>query len=76
MAQSIDRKIIIDTDRKEGQIFKVHEYDGRFTVYRIESGIIFSDSRKIGETRSLEDAITLIKTSVAGTVRNVNIKNW
>ncbi len=76
MPQSIDRKIIIDTDRKEGQIFKVHEYDGRFTVSRIETGMIFDDSRKIGETRSLDDAITLIKTSVAGTVRNVNIKNW
>ena len=72
----MDRKIIIDTDKKRGQLFKVHEYDGRFTAYRIEAGFIFDDSRKIGETRSLEDAITLIKTSVAGTVRNVQIKDW
>lgn len=72
----MDKKVVIDTDRKQGQVFKVHEYDGRFTVYQIDPGVIFSDSRKIGETRSLEDAITLIKTSVAGTVRNVQIKNW
>ena len=76
MPQAIDRKIIIDTDKKQGQVFKVHEYDGRFTVYRIETGIIFSDSRKVGETRNLDDAITVIKTSVSGTVRNIQIKNW
>lgn len=72
----MDRKIVIDTDRKQGQLFKVHEYNGCFTAYRIDVGIFLDDSRKIGEARSLEDAIAIIKTSVAGTVRNVQIKNW
>lgn len=31
---------------------------------------------RVGEGRSLEDAITIIKTSVSGTVRNVQIKAW
>jgi len=71
----MDRKVIIDTGNQK-QLFKVREYDGRFTVYRINVGFFTDDSRKIGETRSLEDAITLIKTSVDGSVRNVEIKNW
>jgi hypothetical protein len=71
----MDKKVIVETG-KQKQLFKVHEYDGRYTVYLINVGFFMDDSRKIGETRSLEDAITLIKASVDGSVRNVEIKNW
>ena len=72
----MEKQITIDTDLKSGQVFRVNEYRGEFTVYRMEIGILFDDSTRIGETRSLDDAISLIKASVQGSVRSVKIKDW
>jgi hypothetical protein len=70
-----DKRIVIDTDRQRGQLFEVSEYRGRFYVYDIDVGFIFNDRTKIGEARSLHDAIEIIKASVAGCVRNVKIED-
>lgn len=72
--QPMEKTIVIDTDRKKGDLFKVSEYNGRFYVYDLDVGIIFTDRKKIGETHSLQDAIELIKASVSGTVREVRIR--
>lgn len=70
------KKIVIDTDRKRGQLFKVSESGGRFYVYDIDVGLLSDSQKKIGESRSLQDAIEIIKASVDGTVRNVKIEDW
>lgn len=68
-----DKKIVIDTDRQKGQLFKVTESGGRFYVYDADVGLICTSWKKIGESRTLHDAIELIKASVPGTVRNIRI---
>ena len=70
------KKVVIDTDRVRGQLFRVNESNGRYYIYDIDVGFVFDDSKKIGEARSLEDAVTIIKASVQGSVRNVKIANW
>ena len=70
------KKVVIDTDRKKGQLFKVSETSGRFYVYDIDVGFISNDQKKLGEARNMADAIEIIKASVGGTVRNVKISDW
>lgn len=73
---SSNKKIVVDTNRQKGQLFKVSESDERFYVYDVDVGFISNTYRKIGETRNLKDAIELIKASVDGEVRNVKILDW
>lgn len=70
------KRIVIDTDRKKGQLFKVSESSGKFYVYDVNVGFISDSLTKIGESRSLQDAIEIIKASVDGTVRNIKIADW
>lgn len=72
----MNRRIVIDTDKERGQLFKVSECSGRYTAYRVRIGLLFDNSTKVGEARSLEDIVTIIKTHVPGTVRNVRIDPW
>lgn len=72
----MSKKIVIDTDRKKGQLFKVSEASGKFYVYDVDVGFFGNNQKKIGETRSLQDAIEVIKASVDGTVRNIKIGDW
>lgn len=73
---SIKKKVVVDTNRQKGQLFKVSESGGTFYVYDIDVGIFSNTDKKIGETRNLKDAIELIKASVNGEVRNVRIVDW
>jgi hypothetical protein len=72
----MSKKIVIDTDKKKGQLFKVSESSGKFYVYDVDVGFISDNTTKIGEARSLQDAIEIIKASVDGTVRNIKIADW
>jgi hypothetical protein len=71
-----NRKVVVDTSQRKGQLFKVSEYGGTFYLSRVGVGIILNDETSIGTTRSLKDAIELIKASVEGEVRNVKIEDW
>ncbi len=70
------KRIVIDTAREKGQLFKVGEYGGRFYAYKVSVGFITNDYIKIGESRSLEDAIRIIKAYVDGSVWDVRISGW
>lgn len=71
-----DRRVVVDTSNQKGQLFKVSEFDGTYYVSRVDVGIILNDDVSIGTTRSLKDALELIKASVGGEVRNVRIDDW
>jgi len=70
------KKIVVDTDLKKGKLFRVSESSGRFYIYDVSVGFFTDSKKKIGESRSLEDAITLIKASVTGSIRNLRIEEW
>ena len=69
------KKIVVDTDRKKGQVFKVSESGGRFYAYKANLGFITDDLKKVGEA-STEDALQIIKASVDGSVRDMKISDW
>ncbi len=70
------KKIVIDTDRKKGLLFKVSESGGRFYAYKVNVGVITDDLKKVGESRSMEDALQIIKASVDGSVRDIKMSDW
>lgn len=70
------KKVVIDTNREKGQVFRVSESNGRYFVYDVEVGLLSDTQKRIGEARSLQDALEIIKASVRGTVREVRIKDW
>ena len=65
-----------DTSQKWGQLFKVSESGGRYYAYKVNPGFISDDLKKLGESRSLEDAIQIIKASVDGSVQDLKISDW
>lgn len=63
------KRVVVDTARESGLLFEVGETSGTFYVRRKGSDI--------GKTRSLEDAIALIKVTAGenyGPVRKVKIE--
>lgn len=69
----LTKKIVIDTARERGQLFRVDEYSGKFSVYDVSVGPILNQKRLIGEARSMEDAIEVIKANVDGPVLKIRI---
>lgn len=69
------KSIVVDTSTKRGQLFRVTEVSGRFYVYDVEVRFLGNINRKLGDTRSLKDAIELIKASVQGSVINMSIRS-
>ena len=70
------KKVVIDTNRAKGQLFKVSESGGKFYVYDVDVGFFGDSQKKIGEAQSLQDAIEIIKATVSGPVRNIRIGDW
>lgn len=54
--------------------YTVNESSGKYYCYKVNSGLFSSDD-KVGEARSLEDALSVIKSHASkwGTVYSVNI---
>ena len=69
------KKVIIHTDQQRGQIFRVSSSGSKYIVYAVDSGVFFDDSRKVGEARSMDDAIEIAKSFARGNVRNIEIKD-
>ncbi len=62
MAEKI---VTVDTDQAKGVTFKISESNGYFYIYRHRDNI--------GKTRTFEDALSLIKVSAGGAVKNIKI---
>jgi hypothetical protein len=69
------KKITIETSSRKYN-FEVDEYNGKYTLYDIDYTSSFFNSKrrnKVGETKSLQDAIMLAKSSVDGNIKNTQI---
>lgn len=55
-------------------LYKVSEYSGKFGVYHASVKLFSTNLTKIGETRSLEDALTLIRSHSGRSIDQV--KSW
>lgn len=71
-----EKKVVAYTSGGSGQLFKVNESGGRFYVYDVDVGFFGSSMKKIGEARSLADAIDIIKSFVGQRVHRVKVAPW
>ncbi len=56
---------------KGGELYEVGEFAGDYYVSKYDPGIIFSSSVDVGKTRSLGDALELIKSHSGKEIRNI-----
>jgi hypothetical protein len=54
-----DRKVVVQGGGRN--LYRISEYNGKYTAYKVDAGIFFNSTNKIGTTRSLEDALSLIR---------------
>lgn len=69
------KNITIKTSKQDYH-FEVDEYNSKYLLYKITYGGWLGGKKnkdKIGETKSLDDAVTLAKVSVDGSIRNIEI---
>lgn len=55
--------------------YRISEYSGKYTCYRVNGGIFSSDD-KVGSASSLEDALSVIKSHASkyGSVYSVDLR--
>jgi hypothetical protein len=54
-----DKKVVVQGGG--ANLYKVSEYGGWFHAYHVSVGIVFDSNSSLGKTRSLRDALELIK---------------
>lgn len=68
----MESKKVVVSGGGSNTVFKVSSYGDTFYIYKLEG--IFGTERKIGETRSFEDALTLIRSFTGKDVESIS--NW
>src|SRR5437588_605738 len=53
--------------------FKVCERSDHFSIYKVDTKLFGGGDKKLGQADSFEDALSLIKTSVSGPIRSIDI---
>ena len=68
------KSITIETSNSK-EYFEIEEYSGKLYVYKLDYNNFWSSKNRtvIGETKSMDDAVTIAKAYVSGTIRKVNI---
>jgi hypothetical protein len=70
----MEKRVIVDTKQKRGIRFRVSSDGPRIRVYAVTSGFLLDNNAKVGEAKSLEDAIVLIRASVPGEIIDLRIE--
>jgi hypothetical protein len=66
----MEKKVVVKGGGKN--LFKVSSYDGTYYVYQVNVGLISNDNSLIGKTRSLEDALTLIRSYAGRDIEKIS----
>lgn len=53
-------------------LYYIKEYDGRFYVTQKKVGIVFDSNKDIGKTRTLDDAISLIRSHSGRSIDSID----
>lgn len=69
------KKIVIKWPKTYHNLYKVSEGSGKFYVSQV-TGAIFTNHRSLGTTRSLQDALELIKADVGASKVELDIQDW
>jgi hypothetical protein len=54
-----DRKVVVQGGGRN--LYKISEYNGKYTAYKVDGGFFGNSTNKIGTASSLEDALSLIR---------------
>ena len=71
---SMKKVVVKDCPRKSINLYKVSESSGKFYVYQIDPGFISDTHNEVGTSRSLRDALELVKAYSGG--NNLQISDW
>lgn len=63
-----DRTVVVQGGG--ANLYKISEYNGKYIAYKVNDGL-FSSNNNIGEARSLEDALALIKLHSGREIKEV-----
>lgn len=66
---STDRKVVVKGGGKN--LYKVSEYNGWFHVHKVVLGFLSNDNHSLGKTRSLADALDLIRSHSGREIQEV-----
>ena len=62
----------VEVQNGKGGYYKIHENGNKYTVYRVNIGIIVDDKKNIGEVKSLEDALSLIRSHSGQEIKKIS----
>jgi hypothetical protein len=65
-----DRRVVVQGGGKN--LYKIHEYSGKYTAYCVDVGFLSNTNKNIGEARNLEDALTLIKVHSGKEIKEIS----
>jgi len=54
-----------------GKLYRISIYNGKYSVSEVDVHIPFNKYYSIGETRSLEDALSLIRSHAGAEIRRI-----
>ena len=65
-----ERRVVVKGGGKN--LYRVSESGGWFYVYKIDVGILSSNKHNIGKTRSLDDALALVRSHSGREIESVD----
>ena len=54
-----------------GDIYEINDYEGKFRICKVDVGLLTDRRRDIGNTKSLEDALALIRSYSGKQIKDV-----
>lgn len=66
----MDKKVVVQGGGEN--LYKITEYNGKYTAYKVDVGFLSDSNRNIGQTTSLEDALVLIKVHSGKEIKEVS----
>jgi len=69
----MSRTIEVVVEGGGANLYEIYESDGRFTAYKVQVKLLMPNSkRKIGSARSLEDALSAIKSHAGERIKSID----
>ena len=58
---------------KNKKVYYISEYSSKYTVYRLDDvGFLFNDEKNLGTTKTLDDALSIIKADSSSDIKSIN----
>lgn len=65
-----DKRVVVQGGGQN--LYKISEYKGKYTAYKVAVGLISDSATNIGQASSLEDALSLIKVHSGKEIKEIS----